>query len=141
MRNGGDVSNEVVGIVHGRREDETECSPRVKHMHAPRIQHQVTDAGPPRRRGVLKVVATQEHRPMMLNAKLIYASGQRSVDGPGRKRDAHGCEVGKFAPEGGHIADLLEQPVIVCERVAWAGADDPACIDVGGGGVLGLGAL
>lgn len=47
------------------------CAPRVKHMQAPRIQHHVTEAGPPRRRGVLKVVATLEHRPMMLNAKLI----------------------------------------------------------------------
>ena len=46
-------------------------APRVKHMHAPKIQHHVTDAGPPRSRGVLNVVATLEQRPMMLNAKLI----------------------------------------------------------------------
>ena len=40
-------------------------------MQAPRIQHHVTDAGPPSSSGVLKVVAMLEHRPMMLNAKLI----------------------------------------------------------------------
>ena len=40
-------------------------------MQAPRIQHHVTEAGPPNSRGVLKVVATLEHSPMMLKAKLI----------------------------------------------------------------------
>ena len=46
-------------------------APSVKHIVAPKIQHHVTDAGPPRVRGVLKVVAILEQRPMMLNAKLI----------------------------------------------------------------------
>lgn len=46
--------------------------PRVKHIVAPRIQHQTTEDGPPSRRGVLKVVAILEQRPMILNAKLIY---------------------------------------------------------------------
>ena len=50
--------------------------PSVKHIVAPRIQHQVTEAGPPKSIGELKVVATLEQRPMMLNAKLIC--GQRS---------------------------------------------------------------
>lgn len=40
-------------------------------MQAPRIQHHVTDAGPPSVKGVLNVVAMLEQRPMMLNAKLI----------------------------------------------------------------------
>lgn len=40
-------------------------------MHDPRIQHHVTDAGPPNNSGVLNVVATLEHTPMMLKAKLI----------------------------------------------------------------------
>ena len=56
----------------------------MKHMHAPRIQHQVTDAGPPSSSGVLNVVAILEHRPMMLNAKLIC--GQGSVDCPAPDR-------------------------------------------------------
>ena len=47
-------------------------APRVKHIVAPRIQHHVTEDGPPRSRGVLKVVAMLEQRPMILNAKLIY---------------------------------------------------------------------
>ena len=46
-------------------------------MHDPRIQHHVTDAGPPNSNGVLNVVATLEHRPMILNAKLIYTSSGR----------------------------------------------------------------
>ena len=46
-------------------------APRVKHIVAPRIQHHVTEAGPPRVNGVLKVVAILEQRPMILNAKLI----------------------------------------------------------------------
>ena len=45
--------------------------PRVKHIVAPRIQHHVTEEGPPRVKGVLKVVATLEQRPIILNAKLI----------------------------------------------------------------------
>lgn len=40
-------------------------------MHAPNIQHHVTDAGPPNSNGVLNVVAILEQSPMMLNAKLI----------------------------------------------------------------------
>ena len=40
-------------------------------MQAPRIQHHTTEAGPPVSSGVLNVVATLEHRPMILNAKLI----------------------------------------------------------------------
>jgi hypothetical protein len=47
--------------------------PRVKHIAVPRIQHHTTDEGPPRRSGVLSVVAMQEGIPMMLNAKLIVA--------------------------------------------------------------------
>lgn len=41
-------------------------------MHDPRIQHQVTEAGPPNNSGVLNVVATLEQSPMMLKAKLIF---------------------------------------------------------------------
>ncbi len=46
-------------------------APRVRHIHDPKIQHQVTEAGPPSKRGVLKVVATLEHNPIILKAKLI----------------------------------------------------------------------
>ena len=52
------------------------CVPRVRHMVDPRTQHHVTDAGPPRSNGVLKVVATLEHNPMILNAKLIYVTAK-----------------------------------------------------------------
>jgi hypothetical protein len=52
--------------------------PRVKHMHEPRIQHQVTLAGPPVSNGVLKVVATEETTPMMENAKEIVARLENS---------------------------------------------------------------
>jgi hypothetical protein len=45
--------------------------PSVRLKQEPRIQHQVTEDGPPIRSGVLKVVATLEHKPMILNAKLI----------------------------------------------------------------------
>ena len=41
-------------------------------MVAPRIQHQVTDEGPPSNNGVLKVVAILEQRPIMLKANEIY---------------------------------------------------------------------
>ena len=51
----------------------------MKHIVAPRIQHQVTEAGPPRVKGVLNVVAILEHRPMILNAKLIYRDISREL--------------------------------------------------------------
>ena len=37
--------------------------PSVKHITAPKIQHHVTDDGPPSVKGVLKVTATLEQRP------------------------------------------------------------------------------
>ena len=40
-------------------------------MQEPRSQHHVTEAGPPNSRGELNVVAMLEHKPMILNAKLI----------------------------------------------------------------------
>lgn len=63
-------NNEGLGVVRMSGSGEKNV-PRVKHMHAPRIQHQVTDAGPPNVSGVLNVVAILEQRPMILNAKLI----------------------------------------------------------------------
>jgi hypothetical protein len=47
-------------------------------MEAPRIQHQTTLAGPPVSKGVLKVVATDETRPMMENAKEMVARFENS---------------------------------------------------------------
>lgn len=40
-------------------------------MSIPMNQHQTTEAGPPERRGVLKVVATEEATPMIENANEI----------------------------------------------------------------------
>ena len=39
-------------------------APSAKHVHEPISQHHVTDAGPPRSKGVLKVVATLEQTPL-----------------------------------------------------------------------------
>jgi hypothetical protein len=44
---------------------------KARELTAPRNQHQVTDVGPPRVKGVLKVLAMLEHTPTMLKAKLI----------------------------------------------------------------------
>ena len=89
-------------------------APRVKHIVAPRIQHHVTEAGPPRVRGVLKVVAILEQRPMMLNAKLICA-GVSKVGGM-RACCTYSCDVGELALERGDIADF-EELVVVCGGV------------------------
>ena len=73
--------SDASGTACGRRSVDGigRYAPRVKHIVAPRIQHHVTEEGPPTSRGVLKVVATLEQRPMMLNAKLIW--GRTSVAG------------------------------------------------------------
>jgi hypothetical protein len=47
--------------------------PKVKHIVAPRIQHHTALAGPPSRRGVLKVVAIDEHIPIIEKANEIVA--------------------------------------------------------------------
>lgn len=47
-------------------------------MHAPRIQHQTTLAGPPVSKGVLKVVATDDTRPMMEKANEMVARFENS---------------------------------------------------------------
>lgn len=43
--------------------------PKQMHMKVPMNQHHTTEAGPPSRRGVFKVVATEDETPMMLKAK------------------------------------------------------------------------
>jgi hypothetical protein len=43
------------------------------------IQHHVTDAGPPSKSGVLNVVAILEHKPIILNAKLMVAKLENSL--------------------------------------------------------------
>ncbi len=94
-------------------------APRVKHIVAPRIQHHVNEAGPPRVRGVLKVVAILEQRPMMLNAKLIWMDVRRRRR-QAREGDTHCSNVGELAFEGGDVANLKELVVIVGEVVAAA---------------------
>lgn len=94
-------------------------TPRVKHIVAPRIQHHVTEAGPPRVRGVLKVVAMLEQRPMMLNAKLIWIDVKRHR-GQAKERSTHSRDVGELAFEGGDVANLKKLVVIVGGVVAAA---------------------
>jgi hypothetical protein len=63
------------GIIQSRWEEKREEDepameiPRQKHMMDPMNQHQTTEAGPPERRGVFKVVATEDETPMMEEAK------------------------------------------------------------------------
>ncbi len=90
----------------------------MKHIVAPRIQHQVTEAGPPSSKGVLKVVAILEQRPMILNAKLICCTVSQPVSDS--KRSAYRSDVGELAFEGRNIADF-EELVVVGGRVAGAG--------------------
>lgn len=45
--------------------------PRHMHMMDPTNQHHTTEAGPPRKKGVPNVVATDDATPMMLNANEI----------------------------------------------------------------------
>ena len=103
---------------------EPDSVPRVKHMQAPRIQHHVTEAGPPSSRGVLNVVATLEQRPIMLNAKLIcsaipIAEALRMNRSASATRSEHviqktnRSEIGEFSFERGDITNLLQNPVIV----------------------------
>ena len=92
----------------------------MKHIVAPRIQHQVTEAGPPRVKGVLNVVAILEHRPMILNAKLICRDiSQKLIH---RILYTHRSDVGELALEGRDITNL-EELVVVVEGVVAAGSD------------------
>ena len=88
-------------------------------MHAPNIQHQVTEDGPPSRSGVLKVVAILEQRPMILNAKLICRDISQEVIH--RILYTHRSDVGELALEGRDIADLEELVVVGGRAVAAAG--------------------
>lgn len=86
-------------------------------MNEPRIQHQVTDAGPPANSGVLNVVATLEQRPMTLNAKLICGQqvqrlSARTLCEKGRGATYRG-QARELAPERRLVADLFEQSVVV----------------------------
>lgn len=111
--------------VHEFSHDRKRDAPSVKHMQAPRIQHHVTDAGPPRSKGVLNVVAILEHRPMILNAKLIcrqklsvqHVLSITLTAGGGCESRAqnitHRRKIGEFTLEGRHVADLLQDAVIV----------------------------
>lgn len=94
-------------------------APSVKHIVAPRIQHHVTEAGPPRVKGVLKVVAILEQRPMMLNAKLICRTVSRQLIH--QVSDTYGGDVGELALEGGDIADFEELVVVGGGAVAGDG--------------------
>ena len=60
--------------------------PSVRHMQDPRSQHQITEAGPPNKRGVLKVVAILEHKPMILKAKLICDTRELVRDTKSREK-------------------------------------------------------
>lgn len=53
-------------------------APSVRHMEAPKIQHQTTLAGPPVSSGVLNVVATDDTRPIIENANEIVAKFENS---------------------------------------------------------------
>ena len=94
----------------------------MKHIAAPKIQHHVTDEGPPRVKGVLKVVATLEQRPMMLNAKLIC--GQKTIRGHSGIRSgcAHRGNIGELALEGRDISNF-EKLVVIVEGVVAAARD------------------
>jgi hypothetical protein len=64
-------------------------APSVKHIVAPRIQHQTTLAGPPVSKGVLKVVATEETSPMIEKANEIVARFENSrLNEPRKNRSA-----------------------------------------------------
>ena len=95
-------------------------APRVKHIVAPRIQHHVTEAGPPSVSGVLKVVAILEQRPMMLNAKLIWMDVKCHPREAG-EGETYGSDVRELSLEGGDVANLEELVVIVGGVVAAAG--------------------
>lgn len=86
--------------------------PSVRHMHDPRIQHQVTEAGPPNNSGVLNVVATLEQSPMMLKAKLIFGD-EFSNDHDHWLFQAYCRQARKFALEGGFVAHFVQKNVII----------------------------
>lgn len=48
-------------------------------MTEPKNQHQTTEAGPPRRSGVLRVVATELATPIIENAKLIVCRNHQQA--------------------------------------------------------------
>ena len=92
-------------------------APSVKHIAAPRIQHHVTEAGPPRVKGVLNVVAILEQRPMILNAKLIW--GSVSLWSHPGGANAYRRDIGELALEGRDVSDL-KQFVVIAGVVAAA---------------------
>lgn len=80
-------------------------------MQEPINQHHVTEDGPPKRRGVLNVVAMLEHKPIILKAKLICSSvTSTSIVEDIVLYRGQACE---FALEGGSVPHLTEQGIVV----------------------------
>jgi hypothetical protein len=82
-------------------------------MQEPRIQHQVTDAGPPERKGVLNVVATLEQSPMILKAKLICGQDISAMLTRIAGAKTYCRQVCKFAFEGRSIPHFLQEHIVI----------------------------